>query len=63
MDTEEDGEDVGGLGSHLQGIEEGGDEEVAFWPGQVDSGAVADRKRLDKLIQEPLRIGNDWSSR
>jgi hypothetical protein len=46
MDTEEVKEDVGGLGSHLQGIEEEGDEEVAFWPGQADSGAVEDRKRL-----------------
>jgi hypothetical protein len=46
MDIEEVEEDVGGLGSHLQVIEEGGDEEMPFWPRQADSGATEDRKRL-----------------
>jgi hypothetical protein len=40
-----DNEDLEKLGNYLQG-EEGGDEEVAYWPGIADSGAAEDRKRL-----------------
>jgi hypothetical protein len=46
MDFEEDKNIVAGLGSYVQEIEDGGDEDVAFWPGTVDTGAIEDRKRL-----------------
>jgi hypothetical protein len=40
MDTEESKEAFAGLGSYLQGVEDGGDEDMAFWPGTIDSGAT-----------------------
>jgi hypothetical protein len=46
MDFEEDKNIVARLGSYVQEIEDGGDEDVAFWPGTVDTGAIEDRKRL-----------------
>jgi hypothetical protein len=50
--SEESDEDLAGLGNHLQGVEESGDEEVAFLPaGTTDSGATEDRKCLKHTLK------------
>jgi hypothetical protein len=51
----EDGlENINEMGNYLQGIEEDGDEEVAFLPGATDPSTIEDRKRLKFADKDPL---------
>jgi hypothetical protein len=49
--SEESDEDLARLGNHLHGVEESGDEEVAFLPGTTDSEAPEDRKCLKLTLK------------
>jgi hypothetical protein len=51
MDIEEGKEAFARLESYVQEIKDGGDEDVAFWPGTVDTGADEDRKRLKLMLK------------
>jgi hypothetical protein len=53
MLSEDDLENIDGMGNHLQGFEEDGDDEVAFLPRATDP-STKDRKRLEFADKVPL---------
>jgi hypothetical protein len=52
--TEENLEAINGMEHYLQIIQEGGNEELAFFPGEMDTRAVGDSKRLKLCKMVPV---------